>query len=179
MKSRLVFPPSVLCLILLALFPACNFNPMAAENLAPNPSFETAQSGWQGNGPMTFTWSEDVAHTGTHSICISNLPIDTSGDWVTSKNIPVTPGTTYAFSAYAKGDFDQEVYIVVFPIDADGKYMQGNSTDISFSNTDWTYAKVALKVPPEAVAVELDVGTNNASDTATTGMICFDDVSFR
>ena len=182
MKTRLIFPNSVLCLILLALFPACNSSPVVtstAGELAPNPSFETAQSGWQGNGPMTFTWSEDIAHSGTHSVCISNLPVDTSGDWITSEFIPVTPGTTYTFSAYAKGDFDQEVSIVVFPIDATGKYMEGNGTDISFNNTDWTYAEVALKVPSDAVAVELDLGTNNASETTTTGMICYDDVSFR
>ena len=180
MKPRLVFPNSVLCLILLALFPACNSNPTAtAENLAPNPSFETVQSGWQGNGPMTFTWSEDTAHGGQHSVCIRDLPPQSSGDWITSEFIPVTPGTTYTFSAYGKGDFDQEVSITVFPIDADGKYMRGKGTDIPFNNTDWTYAEVVLKVPSGAAAVELDLGTNNASDTATTGMICYDDVSFR
>jgi Carbohydrate binding domain len=180
MKTRLNFPISGLCLILLALFPACNSGPAAAaENLAPNPSFEAVRSGWEGNGSMTFTWSEGIAHSGTHSVCISNLPVDTSGDWITSEWIPVTPGTTYTFSAYGKGDFDQEVYITVFPIDADDNYMQGNSTAISFNNTDWTYAEVALKVPSDAVAVELDLGTNNASDTATTGTICYDDVSFR
>jgi hypothetical protein len=180
MKTRLIFPLSGLCLILLALFSACNSSPATtAENLAPNPSFETAQSGWQGNGPMTFTWSEDMAHSGKQSVCISNLPPQSSGDWVTSKFISVTPGTTHTFSAYAKGDFDHEVSITVFPIDANGNYMEGSATDISFNNTDWTYAEVALKVPPDAAAVELDLGTNNASDTTTTGTICYDDVSFR
>ena len=180
MKTRLIFPLSGLCLILLALFSACNSSPATtAENLAPNPSFETAQSGWQGNGPMTFTWSEDMAHSGKQSVCISNLPPQSSGDWVTSKFISVTPGTTYTFSAYAKGDFNHEVSITVFPIDANGNYMEGSATDISFNNTDWTYAEVALKVPPGAAAVELDLGTNNASDTTTTGTICYDDVSFR
>ena len=180
MKTRFIFSNSVLCLILLIVFPACNFGPAAAaENLAPNPSFETAQSGWQGNGPMTFTWSEEIARSGKHSVCISNLPPQSSGDWITSEFITVTPGTTYTFSVYAKGDFDHEAYIVVFPIDAAGKYMRGNSTDISFNNTDWTYAEVTLKVPPDVVEVELDLGTNNASDATTTGMICYDDVSFR
>ena len=180
MKSRLIFPNSVLCLILLALFPACNSSPAtAAENLAPNPSFESARSGWEGNGPMTFTWSEDMAYSGKHSVCISNLPPQSSGDWVTSEFIPVTPGTTHTFTAYAKGDFDGEVYILVFPVDADGNLLQGYSTDISFNNTDWKYAEVALKVPSEAVSVQLDLGTNNASDNTTTGMICYDEVSFR
>ena len=180
MKTRLIFPLSGLCLILLALFSACNSSPATtAENLAPNPSFETAQSGWQGNGPMTFTRSEDMAHSGKQSVCISNLPPQSSGDWVTSKFISVTPGTTHTFNTYAKGDFDHEVSITVFPIDANGNYMEGSATDISFNNTDWTYAEVALKVPPDAAAVELDLGTNNASDTTTTGTICYDDVSFR
>ena len=180
MKTRLIFPNSVLCLILLALFPACNSSPATAgENLAANPSFETTGRGWEGNGPMTFTWSEEIARSGKNSLCISNLPPQSSGDWVTSENIPVTPGTTYTFSAYATGDFDHEASITVFPIDANGNYMEGSATDISFNNTDWTYAEVALKVPPDAAAVELDLGTNNASDTTTTGMICYDDVSFR
>jgi len=68
---------------------------------------------------------------------------------------------------------------LVFPIDADGKYMEGSSAEISFNNTDWTYAEVVMTVPPDAVSVELDLGTNNNSDTAATGMICYDDVSFR
>jgi len=181
MKTRLIFPNSVICLILLALFPACNSSPTsAAGNLAPNPSFEMGEnrvvSGWEGNH---HPWSEDIAHSGKHSVCISNLPADTSSDWITSEFIPVTPGTTYTFSAYVKGDFDREAYILVFPIDADGKYMEGSSTDISFNNTDWTYAEVVMTVPPDVVSVELDLGTNNTSDTATTGMICYDDVSFR
>jgi hypothetical protein len=180
MKTRSIFPLSGLCLILLALFSACNSSPATtAENLAPNPSFETAQSEWKGNGAMTFSWSDDIAHNGTHSVCISNLPPQSSGDWITSEFIPVTPGTTHTFTAYAKGDFDGEVYILVFPVDADGNLLQGYSTDISFNNTDWKYAEVALKVPSEAVSVQLDLGTNNASDTTTTGMICYDDVSFR
>lgn len=184
MKTRLIFPNSVICLILLTLFPACSSSPAtAAVNLAANPSFEEGQesevSGWQGNDPMTSTWSEDIAYKGTHSVCISNLSPQTSTDWVTSELILVTPGTTHTFSAYVKGDFDREAYILVFPINADGDHMDGYSTDISFNNTDWTYAEVVLTVPSDAVAVELDLGTNNPSDTATTGMICYDEVSFR
>jgi hypothetical protein len=128
---------------------------------------------------MTFTWSDNTAHEGKHSVCISNVPPQTSGDWITSEFVSVTPGTTYTFSAYGKGDFDQEAYITVFPIDADGKYMQGNGADISFNNTDWTYTEVALKVPSDVVEVELDLGTNNTSDSTTTGTVCFDDISFR
>ena len=113
MKTRLIFHNFVICLILLALFPACNSSPTsAAGNLAPNPSFEMGEnsvvSGWEGNHQP---WSEDVAHSGKHSVCIRDLPADTSTDWITSEFIPVTPGTTYTFSAYAKGDFDREAYI--------------------------------------------------------------------
>jgi carbohydrate binding protein with CBM4/9 domain len=185
MKTTLIFPNSVRCLILLTLFTACTASPApAAENRAPNPSFEMGEksvvSGWEGNhSPKTFTWSEEVAYSGKHSVCISNLPADTSADWLTSEFIPVTPGTSYTLSAYIKGDFDREVYIMVFPIDAHGNYMEGSSTDISFNNTDWTYAEVDFTAPSDAVAVELDLGTNNASDTAATGMICYDEVSFR
>jgi hypothetical protein len=180
MKTRLIFPITVFCLILLALVPACNSSPAkATTNLAPNPSFEVVQSGWEGNGPMTFTWSEDTAHSGQHSVCISDLPASSSGDWITSEKIPVTPGTTYTLSAYARGDFDNEAYILAFPIKADGTFLEGSSKNIPFNDTEWTYGEVALKVPPDAVAVELDLGTNNTSDTATSGMICFDDVSFR
>ena len=128
---------------------------------------------------MTFIRSEDVAYSGTHSACISNLPVDSSGDWIPSEFIPVTSGTTYTFSAYAKGDFDPEAYITVFPIDAGGNYMEGSAANISFNNTDWTYAEVVFTAPPDAVSVDLDLGTNNSSDSATTGMICYDEVSFR
>jgi hypothetical protein len=186
MKTRLIFPISVLCLILVAFFPACNPSPATTaenQNLAPNPSFENAEnslvSGWEGEGLVTYTWSEDIAYSGNHSVCISDLPPQSSTDWVTSETIPVTPGTTYTFSAYVKGDFDREAYILVFPIDADGNTMDGFSTDASFNNADWTYAEVVLTVPSGAVAIKLDLGANNNSDTATTGMICYDEVSFR
>ena len=185
MKTTLIFRSFVICLIVLALMPVASSSAAPpSRNLAPNPSFEKARkkvvTGWSGNvSNVTFTWSKGIAYSGKHSVCISNLPAQSSGDWVTSEFIPVTPGTTYTFSAYGKGDFDQEAYILVFPIDADGNYLVGSATDISFNNTDWTYAEVVLTVPADAVAVELDLGTNNTSDTATTGMICYDDVSFR
>ena len=185
MKTNYGFPAALLCLLLMALFPACNTAPMTAvESLAPNPSFEEGEAGvvrgWEGiYGDVTYTWSEDSAHTGQHSICLSDLQAQRSADWTTSESIPVTAGTNYTFSAYVKGDFDGEVYITVFPVDDAGNQMEGFSTDVTFNDTDWTHARVSFEAPPGAAAAVLDLGVNNPSDTATTGTICFDDVSFE
>jgi hypothetical protein len=185
MKTRLIFPNSVICLIYLTLFLACTFVPtFISSNLAPNPSFEAGRdgsvSGWSGSlDGTTFTWSEDMAYSGRRSVCISNLRAEGSTEWNSSKSIPVSPGETYTFSAYAKGDFDREAYIAVNPTDADGRRMDGYMTFTPFNNTDWTYAEVSFTTPPKAVAVQFHLGANNQSDTETTGIICYDDVSFR
>ncbi len=185
MKTRLIFPHSVMCLIFLALLSACNFGlTPAAGNLAPNPSFESERDGsvrgWSGSlDGTTFTWSEDMAYTGRRSICISNLRAEGSTEWVSSESIPVSPGETYTFSAYVKGDFNQEADIAVFPKDADGRRMDGYSTFTPFNNTDWTYAEVPFVVPLDAVTIQLYLGANNQSDTETTGTVCYDSVSFR
>jgi hypothetical protein len=182
MKTLLLFR-SVLCLVLLMPVCACNSTPPAAENLAPNSSFEQGQednvSGWEGNhAGVNFTWNEDIARNGTHSICISDLPAQRSADWNTSEPIPVTPGETYILRAYARGDFDREAYILVFPLNADGDTLEGFSAPLASNDTNWRSADVTLTVPPEAVAVELDLGVNNDSDSASTGLVCFDDISF-
>jgi len=185
MKTRDGFSTSLLCLILLALVTACNTPAVpAVESVVPNPSFEQGEAsavrGWEGmHGDVTFTWSEGSARTGQHSICISDLPAQRSADWTTTESILITEGTTYTLSAYVKGDFDREVYIMVFPVDNAGNQMDGIATDVTFTDTDWTYAEVAFEAPSGAVAVVLDFGVNNSSDTATTGMICFDDVSLE
>jgi hypothetical protein len=185
MKTTWIFRSFVICLIVLALMPVASSSAAPPSgNLAPNPSFEKARkkvvTGWQGNvSNVTFTWSKGIAYSGKHSVCISNLPAQSSGDWVTSEFIPVTSGTTYTLSAYVKGDFDQEVYISVFPIDANGNFLVGEATYTSFNNTNWTYVELSWTAPPDAVAAELDLGVNNASDTATTGSICYDQVSFK
>lgn len=136
--------------------------------------------GWEGiHADVTFTWSEDSARTGQHSICISDLPAQRSADWTTTESIPITAGATYTFSAYARGDFDREVYMIVIPVDEAGNQMDGIATDVTFTDTDWTSARVPFEAPPGAVGVVLGFGVNNSTDTATTGMICFDDVSFK
>lgn len=186
MKTRNGFPTSLLCLILLALMPACNAAPpaSAAESVVPNPSFEEGEAGmvhgWEGiHAGVTFTWSEDSARTGQHSICISDLPAQRSADWTTTGSIPITEGTIYRFSAYARGDFDGEVYMMVMPVDATGNQMGGIATEVTFTDTDWTHAELPFEAPPGAVGAVLDFGVNNPSDTATTGMVCFDDISFE
>lgn len=185
MKPKSVFAICLLHLILLAFLPACSAIPVAAaDNLAPNPSFEEGEAGvvrgWEGGHTgVTFIWSEDSARTGRRSICMSDLPAQRSADWTTAEYIPLTEGTTYTFSAYVKGDFDREVYIMVFPVNEAGDYMEGIATNVTFTSTDWTYAEIAFTAPPGAAAVDLDLGTNNPTDTAATGTICYDDVSFE
>ena len=185
MKTRLLFPNSVICLIFLALLLACNFGlTPAAENLAPNPSFEAERDGsvssWSGSlDGTTFTWSEDMAYSGKRSVCISNLRAKGSTEWNSSESIPVTPGETYTFSAYVKGDFNQEAYIAVTPKDAYGSRRDGYIAFTPFNNTDWTYAEIPFKVPSDAVRIQLNLGANNNSDTETTGLICYDEVLFR
>lgn len=115
MKTASIFRCFAIWLFSLMFVQACSSQlSLSTQNLAPNPSFETAESGWVGNFEnVTYTWNQDSAHQGTQSVCMSNLSAKSSADLTTSESIPVYGGTSYTFSTYVRGDFDREAYQVV------------------------------------------------------------------
>jgi len=53
---------------------------------------------------------------------MSNVKANSSVDWV-SDAITVTPGQSYTFGGWVKGDSDREADISIFPKDASGNWL--------------------------------------------------------
>jgi len=186
MKSLRIFTMFVLIFAMTLSSSSVSLAANPGKNLAPNPSFEksnkekTLPMGWDHTGGMTFSWVKGIAYNGGHSICISNVPADRSGEWTTNVPILITPGATYTFSAYIKGDYDHEVMIHAWTLDADGNYNGGGmgSNPLSFNNLTWTYGEVSFTASMDSASVILALGINNLG-AASTGTICYDAVALR
>ena len=164
-----------ICLLLnLALFSA-----VEAVNTAPNPSFEIAGNGgmpadwnvpWSG---ATASWSTQ-AHTGSRSICLTNIREDSSGEWQ-STALPVRPDHAYRMGIWAKGNASVETYYGVSYQDSSGHPITGTSFSFSYNDTGWSYGEITVAVPPGASTANLRPGWNNPGVT-DAGMLCYDDV---
>jgi len=88
--------------------PAVAPPPVEAGNVAPNPSFEESTlTPWGSNGPATFSLVTTEAQTGNQSVKIEFGEIVGGNPWdIEGGLVPVrvTPGWTYTFSAWIKGD---------------------------------------------------------------------------
>lgn len=185
MKAASIFRSFGICLFLLALMPVASSSAaQATSNLAPNPSFEKGRkqvvNGWS---PMdtnaTFTWNKRDAYSGNRSVCISNVGTYSYTAWKTNEDIPVSQGTDYVFSAYAKGDFDGVVSLGIWAKDASGTITDFNRVPMSFNNSTWTFTQTTYRPAPSTVAVRLDLGVEDTNAATSTPSICFDSVSFE
>lgn len=185
MKTTSIFHSFVICLVLLALMPVTNSSAgPARSNLAPNPSFEKGRkqlvNGWTTwDANATFTWNKSTAYSGNHSICISNVGTYSYTAWITSEFIPVSQGTDYVFSAYAKGDFDGTVYLGIWAEDASGTITDHPVVPMSFDNTTWTFTQTSYRPATSTVAVRLELAVQDMNAATSTPSICFDYVSFE
>ncbi len=173
-----------ICLFLLALMPAASSSAaQATSNLAPNPSFEKGRkqqvSGWSPfDANATFTWNKRDAYSGNRSVCIGNVGNYSFTGWETNEYIPVSQGTDYAFSAYAKGDFDGAVYLGIWAKDASGTVTDHNLVPMTFDNATWTFTQTTYRPATTTVAVRLELAVQDANAATSTPSICFDVVSF-
>jgi Carbohydrate binding domain len=168
-------------LAIFALLPLISLGsePVSSANTAPNPSFEmgtTQPDGWQSNNSwVTFTWKSNEAHTGSHSICISNMVANSSADWLTVSLLPVQPGKEYHFGVWAKGDSDRGAYFGVSPLDDNGNSGIGYAFYMPYNNSSWSYKESVYTAPANVHRVGLYLGVNNPGGY-TSKEVCFDDV---
>lgn len=152
---------------------------MVIGNLAPNPSFEegnTQPDGWFGVlGGATYTWNSSVAHTGIHSVCISNIEPDHSVEWATISFTPVQPETDYRAGVWVRGDSDREAYLSIAFKDASGSWLFGQSVALPYDNSAWSYTERVFHPPTAASSMRLTLGVNNPGGF-TASSVCFDDV---
>lgn len=185
MKTKSIFRSFVICLFLLALMPAAISSAApAASNLAPNPSFERGRKqvvkAWSPmDAAATFTWARGNAYSGNRSVCIGNVANNSYTAWNTNEYIPVSQGTDYVLSAYAKGDFDGRVYLGIWAKDASGTITDHTLVPMTFDNATWTFTQTTYRPAASTVAVRLELAVQEMSTATTTPSICFDYVSFE
>lgn len=156
-------------------------------NVVENPSAEEDANrdglpdGWHGEAfksPARLLWDAKVAHSGTHSLSISdslNLTgeswNETTGRWISASKTPVTAGETYALEAWIKTENvtgQADVRIAWF---SEKNWLAESIAPRVKGTHDWQRVAVAAQAPPTAVAAMVYLGLSQSKGTAW-----FDDV---
>lgn len=129
----------------------------ALPNLVPNADVEAdPASSYYTHGAATFSWATDLSNSPSHSLkIVSAQPLDTVSRWMTNLTaIPVTPGYSYAVSAWlsAFAITQQGLVSVSFWNSAFG-YLGTtlDSTNAVTANRYWTHVSL-VGVAPAASA---------------------------
>jgi hypothetical protein len=148
--------------------------------LAPDAGFETDPSsgGWYTYGPGQFSWSGNTAHTGGHSVAVTNTGEGLSRWLTNTRAIAVAPGTTVNASVFLKtAAVRDRAYLTLTFFDAATNYISGSATDSSVvaGTHDWTPVSLHARAPAGAAYTRIEIrlaglGTVWADDvTVTTG----------
>ena len=100
------------------------------------------------NGPDYVRVTNETAHGGSLSLKMDNSSGYAQDAWsiqVLTKSFPVTPGTTYRLSWYAKAGKAADFQIDVRG-DGDVKYFESKYNSFPKAGTDWTYQSVEFTV---------------------------------
>ena len=100
------------------------------------------------NGPDYVRVTNETAHGGSLSLKMDNSSGFAQDAWsiqVLTKSFPVTPGTTYRLSWYAKASRAADFQIDVRG-DGDVKYFESKYNSFPKAGTDWTYQSVEFTV---------------------------------
>ena len=100
------------------------------------------------NGPEYVSVTNETAHSGSLALKMDNSSGSAQNAWsiqVLTKSFPVTPGTTYRISWYAKASKAADFQIDVRG-DGDTKYFESKYNRFPKVGTDWTYQSVDYTV---------------------------------
>jgi hypothetical protein len=130
-----------------------------SANMAPNSGFELdPNTDYYTNGTAAFTWGTDSYHGGTHSIkIVSTQAAGVMTRWMSrTTKIAVTPGKTYAASAWMKASVAGKANFVMNFWNASSVYISGvESTFVNTANT-WTQASTQGVAPANAAYARLE-----------------------
>lgn len=152
------------------------------KNLAPNPSFEQGRLqpvGWTwSNTNAEYLWNPEIAHSGERSICIRRVKENISAEWNTGDWIEVDSGKSYRFSVLTIGDMDREVYLGIYPLNAEGEWLTGYAERLSIDPYNWTKTEGEYAIPYKGSFVVLALEVNNPAPFSDN-YVCFDDIVFE
>ena len=100
------------------------------------------------NGPDYISVTDGSAHGGSRALKMDNSSGYAKNSWdiqVMTKSVPVTPGTTYRISWYAKAGRAADFQIDIRG-DGDVKYYSSNYNHFPKMSADWTYQSVDYTV---------------------------------
>lgn len=140
------------------------FSRSATTNLAPDPDFESdPSSAYFTNGPCTFAWSTEQAHSPTHSLKIASSTSSLCRWLSNTGSIPATAGTTYNASVYLKtvgvAPAGGAKLALLFYTGSTFSGASAESVPV-FGTTDWTQASVQLTAPVGVTSIRLEVRLN-------------------
>ena len=120
------------------------------ESLAAGGAGQLTSSGLfvQVNGPDHVSVTDETAHGGSLSLKMDNSSGYAKDSWdiqVVTKSFPVTPGTTYRISWYAKAGQAADFQIDIRG-DGDVKYRSSKYNEFPKMGADWTYQSVDYTV---------------------------------
>ena len=118
------------------------------------------------NGPDYVSVTKETAHGGSQALKMDNSSGHATNSWdvqVMTKSVPVTPGTTYRISWYAKASRSADFQIDIRG-DGDVKYYSSNYNNFPKMGADWTYQSVDYTV---ASGTDLSVAFYGAVEAVT------------
>ena len=120
------------------------------ENLTAGGAGQLTSSGLfvQVNGPDYVSVTKESAHGGTLALKMDNSSNYAQNSWdiqVVTKSFPVTPGTTYRLSWYARASQAADFQIDIRG-DGEPKYYSSIYNQFPKMGTDWTYQSMEFRV---------------------------------
>jgi len=160
--------------------------PPPSASAPPNPGFEIDGNGdnkpdswftnvWSSDpSKIAFNWATDQKYGGTHSVKITSTDTNGKARWLTDRNIPVTPGTSYSFNAYIKtSGLSKTAHMAVTFWDSSLKYIPGGGTNQISGTAAWTLVSGKVTAPPGAAYARVELLIDGS------GTVWFDDVAFK
>src|SRR4051794_35315402 len=152
-----------------------------AQNLAPNPSFESGTStsitSWspcQTSGSAAFSVVSSPVHTGTRA---ARMDVAQSGDTgLCSTNVAVSANTGYRLSAWLSGPLGRQAGLRVIEWRSDLAVMADKTLALSSSTGSWTEVRGSFVTGPSTSFVQVRL-MHSPPGTVGTGTFFWDDVS--
>lgn len=165
--------PMLLSAVLIGL------NTLAAENLLPNPSFETGAdrpAGWEvwAKEPAVAVWSAGNARTGSRALQIGVVTDKDGCRWIQEEAVKVTPGQKYRLTGWVRTEnVLGNANIAIGWYSKKGWLATTRSIEINRTH-NWRQLVVEAAAPADAVCARINLGKRLAG----AGTAWFDDLEF-
>jgi hypothetical protein len=138
-------------------------------NLAPNPGFEEDPAGtWLRNGPCSFRWASDVAHTGGHSLFVHSTTTTLCRWYSDFRLVSAIAGRRYSvFAWYRPTGVKGGARLKLTFYSANGSLLPGGDPSPSVRGSgDWAPVEVEATAPAGTAFVRIEILLTGPGDLA-------------